>query len=112
MPMIMRGKFTSGNTATGIVNARYAPITARAIIKKMRGFESRENQYSGVGAGVGCTSSIGVIFVAMLTARFHPRPCLYPLRHLLSLGRQAPQPLLWSCLADRRRQWSLPALRV
>src|ERR1700689_3014268 len=46
MPTTMRGKSVAGKTATGIVNARYTPITIRVTMTKMTGLEKRAVQCS------------------------------------------------------------------
>jgi len=40
----IRGKFVSGKTETGMVNARYPPSSASVKIKKITDLECRANQ--------------------------------------------------------------------
>src|SRR5436190_3033728 len=44
-----RGKFVVGKTATGILNARYAPRAAMVRMRKTSGFEYRANQQEVCG---------------------------------------------------------------
>src|ERR1019366_4266825 len=46
MPTTMRGKSVDGKTDTGMVNARYAPITTSVRMTKMTGLEKRAVQCS------------------------------------------------------------------
>src|SRR5437588_4919914 len=45
-PIRMRGKFVSGKTEMGTVNARYTPRIASVMIRKMTEREWAENQYA------------------------------------------------------------------
>src|ERR1700730_8323003 len=45
-PIKMRGKSVFGNTATGIVNARYSPTSAIVMVKKITGRDNFRNHGS------------------------------------------------------------------